>query len=120
MNANAKDWLKRLQPLIALAVMIVALSLMSDRFLTLLNGRNILLQISVNLCISIGMTLVILTGGIDLSVGAILAFAGAFAAGLLKNGIALPMFGVAVQFTFFGAMAAGILAGLVLGWFNGF
>ena len=78
MNANAKDWLKRLQPLIALAVMIVALSLMSDRFLTLLNGRNILLQISVNLCISIGMTLVILTGGIDLSVGAILAFAGAF------------------------------------------
>jgi ribose transport system permease protein len=119
MNANAKDWLKRLQPLIALVVMVVALSLMSDRFLTLLNGRNILLQISVNLCISIGMTLVILIGGIDLSVGAILAFAGAFAAGLLKNGLTLTSFGVAVQFTPFGAICAGILAGLVLGLVNG-
>jgi ribose transport system permease protein len=119
MNTNTKDWLKRLQPLIALAVMVVALSLMSDRFLTLLNGRNILLQISVNLCISIGMTLVILTGGIDLSVGAILAFAGAFAAGLLKNGLMLTSFGVAVQFTPFGAICAGIVAGLVLGLVNG-
>ena len=119
MNTNAKDWLKRLQPLIALFVMIVALSLMSDRFLTLLNGRNILLQISVNLCISIGMTLVILTGGIDLSVGAVLAFAGAFAAGLLKNGITLSHFGVAVQFTPLGAICAGILAGLGLGFING-
>src|SRR5580700_4151425 len=119
MNANAKDWLKRLQPLIALVVMVVALSLMSDRFLTLLNGRNILLQISVNLCLSIGMTLVILTGGIDLSVGAILAFAGAFAAGLLKNGLVLKACGVVVQFTPFGAIIAGILAGFALGWFNG-
>ena len=119
MNTSAKDWLKRLQPLIALFVMIVALSLMSDRFLTLLNGRNILLQISVNLCISIGMTLVILTGGIDLSVGAVLAFAGAFAAGLLKNGITLTHFGIAVQFTPLGAICAGILAGLGLGLING-
>jgi ribose transport system permease protein len=119
MNTSAKDWLKRLQPLIALFVMIVALSLMSDRFLTLLNGRNILLQISVNLCISIGMTLVILTGGIDLSVGAVLAFAGAFAAGLLKNGIVLTHYGIAVQFTPLGAICAGILAGLGLGLING-
>jgi ribose transport system permease protein len=119
MTTNAKDWLKRLQPLIALVVMMVALSLLSDRFLTLVNGRNILLQISVNLCVSIGMTLVILTGGIDLSVGAILAFAGAFAADLLKNGIALPSLNVAVQFTPLGAVVAGILAGLVLGGING-
>ena len=46
--------------------MVVALSLASDQFLTVLNLRNILLQISVNLCLSIGMTLIILTGGIDL------------------------------------------------------
>src|SRR5215469_8710082 len=103
MNTNAKVWLKRLQPLIALFVMIVALSLMSDRFLTLANGRNILLQISVNLCLSIGMTLIILTGGIDLSVGAILAFAGAVAAGLLKHGLALSALGIKLQFTPFGA-----------------
>jgi ribose transport system permease protein len=65
------------------------------------------------------MTLIILTGGIDLSVGAILAFAGAFAAGLLKNGVAMKAFGVVLQFTPFGAIVAGIIAGFVLGWFNG-
>lgn len=52
--------------------MVVALSLLSDNFLTADNGCDILRQISVNLCLSIGMTLVILSGGIDLSVGAIL------------------------------------------------
>ncbi|HLX68439.1 MAG TPA: ribose ABC transporter permease [Verrucomicrobiae bacterium] len=120
MNANTKELLKKLQPLVALAVMVVALSLCSDKFLTFANQRNILLQISVNLCLSIGMTLIILTGGIDLSVGAILAFGGAFAAGLLKNGFVLKTFGVVLQFTTFGAIVAGIAAGLVLGWFNGF
>ena len=116
---NAKEIFKRLQPLIALLVMVIVLSLLSDKFLTFANQRNILLQISVNLCLSIGMTLVILTGGIDLSVGAILALAGAVAAGLLKNGLALKTFGVALQFTPFGAVIAGIVTGLALGLFNG-
>lgn len=111
--------LKKLQPLIALVVMLVAMTLLSDKFLTIANQRNILLQISVNLCLSIGMTLIILTGGIDLSVGAILAFAGAFAAGLLKHGLVLKYFGVVLQFTPFGAMVAGIVVGLGLGLFNG-
>ncbi|HZT21877.1 MAG TPA: ribose ABC transporter permease [Verrucomicrobiae bacterium] len=119
MNARAGELFKKLQPLIALGVMIATWSVLSDKFLTLANGRNILLQISVNLCLSIGMTLVILTGGIDLSVGATLAFAGAFAAGLLKNGLVLKMLGVALQFTPFGALLAGIASGLAFGWFNG-
>jgi ribose transport system permease protein len=117
---NAKELLKKLQPLIALAVMVVAMSLLSDKFLTIANQRNILLQISVNLCLSIGMTLIILTGGIDLSVGAMLGLAGAVAAGLLKNGLVLKIFGVVLQFTPFGAIVAGIFVGLALGWFNGF
>jgi ribose transport system permease protein len=116
---NTKELFKKLQPLIALAVMVLALSLLSDRFLTVPNLRNILLQISVNLCLSIGMTLIILTGGIDLSVGAMLGLAGAVAAGLVKNGFALKVFGVVLQFTPFGAIVAGILVGLALGWFNG-
>jgi ribose transport system permease protein len=120
MTANAREVFKKLQPLIALVVMVLALTLLSDKFLTFANQRNILLQISVNVCLSIGMTLIILTGGIDLSVGAILAFAGAFAAGLLKHGLVLNVFGVVLQFTPFGAIVAGIFAGLVLGWFNGF
>jgi len=119
MNTNAKDLIKRLQPLIALVLLVVALALLSDRFLTFANERNILLQISVNLCLSIGMTLVILTGGIDLSVGAMLALAGAVGAGLLKNGLTLKALGVVLQFTPFGAMVAGIAVGFALGLFNG-
>ena len=69
MKALSKESLSRFQSLLALVVMVVALSLASDQFLTVPNLRNILLQISVNLCLSIGMTLIILTGGIDLSVG---------------------------------------------------
>ena len=119
MSARTRELIKKLQPLIALVVLVIALSLLSDKFLTFANQRNILLQISVNLCVSIGMTLIILTGGIDLSVGAVLALTGAVAAGLLKNGMALKFFGAALQFTAFGAIVAGIVVGLAFGWFNG-
>jgi ribose transport system permease protein len=112
--------LARFQSLLALVVMVVVLSLASETFLTLSNLRNILLQISVNLCLSIGMTLIILTGGIDLSVGAILALASAIAAGLLKNGLPLKFAGVTLQFTPLGAVVTGIAVGLGLGCFNGF
>lgn len=116
---HQKAFLARFQSLLALALMILVLSLLSDRFLTPENGVNILRQISVNLCLSIGMTLIILAGGIDLSVGAILAFSGAVAAGLLKNGLPLPPLDLLVQFTVFGAIVAGILVGFALGAFNG-
>src|SRR5688572_2318765 len=106
MKALSKENLVRFQSLLALAVMVIALSLASEQFLTVSNLRNILLQISVNLCLSIGMTLIILTGGIDLSVGAILGLSGAVAAGLLKNGLALKWFGVQLQFTVAGAIIA--------------
>jgi len=119
MKTNSKEMLARFQSLVALAVMVVTLSFASEQFLTVPNLRNILLQISVNLCLSIGMTLIILTGGIDLSVGAILGLAGAVAAGLLKNGLSLQFLGVQLQFTTFGAIVAGIIVGLALGGFNG-
>ncbi len=119
MKPISKETFTRFQSLLALVVMVVALSFASEQFLTVPNLRNILLQISVNLCLSIGMTLIILTGGIDLSVGAILGLSGAIAAGLLKNGMALNFAGVQIQFTPFGAVVAGIFVGLALGWFNG-
>jgi ribose transport system permease protein len=112
--------LRRFQSLLALALMVGALSILSDNFLTPDNGWNILRQISVNLCLSIGMTLVILSGGIDLSVGAILGLAGAVAAGLLKNGVVLGAFDARLEFTVTGAIVAGIAVGGAAGWFNGF
>lgn len=112
--------LRRFQSLFALAIMVAALAFLSDKFFTPDNGWNILRQISVNLCLSIGMTLVILSGGIDLSVGAILGFAGAIAAGLLKNGLMLSPLGVRLEFTVTGAIVAGVAVGAAAGWFNGF
>lgn len=119
-NATAKEILSRSQPLIALALMVIVMSFASDAFLTPENGWNILRQISVNLCLSIGMTLIILSGGIDLSCGAILALAGAVAAGVLKHGVELPMLDMLLQFTLAGAIVAGVGVGLAAGWFNGF
>ncbi len=119
MKPKTKEFLARFQSVIALLLMFVGLSLASSNFLTVDNGLNVLRQISINLCLSIGMTLVILSGVIDLSVGSVLALAGAVASGLLRNGIALPALGVWLQFTVFGAVLAGLLVGLTLGWFNG-
>jgi ribose transport system permease protein len=110
---------RRLQSLLALLVMIVVLSVLSDRFLTPDNGWNILRQISVNLCLSIGLTLVILSAGIDLSVGAVLALAGAMAASLLKSGLDLPALGVHLEFTIAGAILAAVAVGVLAGLVNG-
>ncbi|GAA4394906.1 ribose ABC transporter permease [Nibrella viscosa] len=111
--------LMRFQSLIALFVLCLALSVMSDKFLTVANFWNVLRQISVNVCISTGMTLVVLTAGIDLSVGSVLALAGAITAGLLRNGIPVPSANLYVGFTLLGAIVAGLLTGSILGWFNG-
>jgi ribose transport system permease protein len=76
-----------MKPLLALVIMICIMTFLSDNFATSENFFNVLRQVSVNLCISVGRTLVILTGGIDLSVGSVLAISGAVAAGLFKYGL---------------------------------
>lgn len=107
------------KPLAALLLMIVAMTFLSDSFATADNMFNVMRQVSVNLCISVGMTLVILTGGIDLSVGSILALCGAVAAGLSTKGIVLEGAGLYVSFTFFGVVLVALLLGALLGCFNG-
>ena len=72
----------RFRSLLALLVLVVFLSLATDSFWSEQNLQNVLRQISVNLCLAVGMTLVVLTGGIDLSVGSTLALAAAVTAGL--------------------------------------
>lgn len=111
--------LAKFQSLIALVVLCIVLSILSDKFMTIDNGWNVMRQISVNICIAVGMTLVVLTSGIDLSVGSVLALCGAITAGLLKNGIAIPSGNLYVGFTLLGAILAGLIAGGLLGTFNG-
>ncbi|CAN5608898.1 ribose ABC transporter permease [soil metagenome] len=116
---NYKQSLSKFQSLIALFILCLVISLLSDKFLTATNAWNVMRQISVNICISVGMTLVVLTAGIDLSVGSVLALCGAITAGLLKNGIEIPSSNLFIGFTILGATVAGLLAGSLLGWFNG-
>lgn len=119
-NDQVLEGLKRFQSVLALAVMVLALAFATNKFLSLENGFNILRQICPNVCLSIGMTLIILSGGIDLSVGAVLALAGAVAAGMLKSGVAVPGSDVFLEITTSGAILAGLAMGTGLGWFNGF
>jgi ribose transport system permease protein len=111
--------LVKFQSLIALVLLCIGIALMSDKFLTVDNTWNVMRQISVNICISVGMTLVVLTSGIDLSVGSVLAFCGAITAGLLKFGIELPSNNLYIGFTILGAILTGLIVGAVLGLFNG-
>jgi ribose transport system permease protein len=94
--------------LLGLVIIGVVFSLMTPVFLTGPNLMNILQQSSINACIALGMTLVIISGGIDLSVGPIAALSGVLGAAMLVAGVPVPL-------AILGALGVGALCGL----FNG-
>ena len=104
----SKEWLIAQKSLIALLVLIAVVSALNPNFFTVDNLLNILRQTSVNAIIAVGMTLVILTAGIDLSVGSVLALCGAFAASM-----------VSMELSIFITLPAVLLAGFALGSFSG-
>ena len=95
---------------IALVILVAALSIASPQFRTFDNFLSLLRQSAINGLIAFGMTCVILTGGIDLSVGSVLALTAAIAAALIKGGMAagIAMFIALLIGAFFG-MISGIL-----------
>ena len=95
-----KAWIVEQKSLIALVFLIVVVSFLNPNFFTIDNILNILRQTSVNAIIAVGMTLVILTAGIDLSVGSVLALCGAIAASMIA--IDIPVL-VAVPTTLYDA-----------------
>jgi ribose transport system permease protein len=103
------DLIRRYSVLLILLVIGLIFTLGSDRFLTPSNLMNIALQTSIIAIIAIGMTFVILTAGIDLSVGSVVALCGAVAAGLaVQQGLGTYV-GIAL------ALSAGAAVGLVNG-----
>lgn len=110
---------KKFQSVIALVLLCIILTMLTDKFFTAQNGLNVLRQVAVNTCIATGMTLVVLTAGIDLSVGSVLALCGAMTAGLFKNGLEFASSDLFIGFTIIGALTGGLLLGALLGWFNG-
>lgn len=93
---------------LGLLVLCVVLSFVSDRFLDWENFRNVGRQISINAIIATGMTFVIIIGGIDLSVGAVMALAMTVSASIVLAGGSLLL-----------AMAAALGTGAAFGLFNG-
>ncbi|MDY3005730.1 ribose ABC transporter permease [Anaerococcus sp. AGMB00486] len=111
MKEKSKSFLKsnkNVGTIIALLVLIVFVSVLNPRFIRPSNLMNLLRQLIVNGFIALGMTFVILTGGIDLSVGSMLALTSAIFAGLLASGINV-----------FLAIFIAIALGLLLGFING-
>ncbi|GLP87930.1 ABC transporter permease [Tritonibacter mobilis] len=96
-------------PLIGLIVVSILMGFASENFFSVSNIMNVLRQVSIVGILAVGMTFVILTGGIDLSVGAVMALSGTLAAGLMVN-MAMPGWV---------GLLAGLGVGVSLGLFNG-
>lgn len=108
---GVKDLLKypEMLTLIGFFVLCLFFSFTADSFLTADNISNIIRQVSINGILAVGMTFVILTGGIDLSVGSVMAFTGTIIAGMMINVGLSPIVAVLI----------GIVLGVVIGYING-
>lgn len=103
---------------IALLVLIAFFALSTEHFLNPNNISNILTQITINLILAIGMTFVILIGGIDLSVGSMLALCAVVGGSVLT----IPELAVwqAVTLATIAAVATGVICGFMNGWISAF
>ena len=86
-NFDAFSFLARFAPLIFLLLLMLVFAVIEPRFLSSINLFNVMRQVSITGLLAIGMTFVILTAGIDLSVGSLLAFAGLVCAAVAKGGL---------------------------------
>ncbi|MCB8985451.1 MAG: ABC transporter permease [Ardenticatenaceae bacterium] len=116
---DIQEILLRGRAFIALIVLIVVFSLLNSTFLTPANIVIMAKHVAINAILGIGMTFVILTGGIDLSVGSLVGLAAMIAGGLINEGLVLPMFGVIVYFHVWAIILISLLVGALLGAING-
>ena len=105
-----KRWIQTYMLIFIVIGLSIVLSVISRNFLSATNLLNVLRQISINGILAIGMTVVCLTGGIDLSVGSIVAFSGIIAAGLLRD----------KEFSIVLVVLIAIVIGGILGLYNGY
>lgn len=96
-----------------LLALIVAFSLATDQFFTAGNALNLLMQYAPTLIVAVAMTFVITSGGIDLSVGALVALAGVLAASMVG-------FGQPSWLAILAMLAVGLVVGAINGWFTAY
>src|SRR5699024_5708573 len=101
-------WWDRVGIFAVLILLILLMAVVADNFFTVSNGLNVARTTSINAILAAGMTLVILTAGIDLSVGSILAIAGV-------SSVMLHTAGAPMIIAVLGGIAVGALAGLING-----
>ena len=108
LNDKQKDLIQKFAALGSLMVLIIMFSATSHAFFTVSNGMTVALQVTSIAYLGIGATCVIITGGIDLSVGSVLALSGVAAALAVKAGAAVPL-----------GMLLGVVVGGLCGMVNG-
>jgi erythritol transport system permease protein len=111
--------LLKLRTFIALILVVVFFSAMAPNFMSLDNIVIVSKHVAINAVLAIGMTFVILTSGIDLSVGSIVGLVGMVAGGLIIYGIQLPMFGIIIYPNLFELILISLAAGTLIGAING-
>ena len=118
---DAFSFLARFAPLIFLLLLMAIFAIMEPRFLSSINLFNVMRQVSITGLLAIGMTFVILTAGIDLSVGSLLAFAGLVAAAVAKGGMQdrFTVGDAAIGYGWPLAALSAILVGLACGFLQG-
>ncbi len=109
-NVKTSYLIDKYSIVLVIIVLSTILSIMSENFLTVSNLFNVSRQVSINGILAIGMTAVALTGGIDLSVGSIVAFSGIVTAGLLRDSsLSIPL-----------VIIISIIIGCLMGTFSGY
>lgn len=101
-------WWDKVGIFAVLVLLCVFMAIMAPSFLSVDNGLNVARSVSINAILAAGMTMIIITGGIDLSVGSILAVSGVSGVLLFVAGVPTPL-----------ALLGGILAGALAGFING-
>ncbi|MCC3374653.1 ABC transporter permease [Cohnella sp. REN36] len=103
----SEGMLRKYGLILILLLAVVVLSIVSDTFLTFTNLMNVLRQVSINGILAVGMTLVILTGGIDLSIGSLMAVSAVIAASTVSDSS-----GATILALVLGMLASGFLGGV--------
>ncbi|MGA2763375.1 MAG: ABC transporter permease [Spirochaetia bacterium] len=117
---NLKIFVMRLRTIIALLVIVGIFAALSRQFLTIENILIMTQHVAVNAFLAIGMTFVIVSGGIDLSVGSIMGLTGMVIGALIDIGIPLHILGVVVYLHTWFILVIALMVGGLMGAANGF
>ena len=117
-SININTLLVEGRALIALVIIIAVFGLLSDNFLAAGNIVTIIKQVAFNAIIALGMLLVILNGGIDLSVGSTVGLTGAVVGNLFR-GVQIPLTEIFMYPKVWVIVVVGLLVGMFVGWLNG-